>query len=178
MEVDSAPTRSSPAAAASAARVGARGAAAVAFALGLGACGGDQGTSATASTDGALPRSCQLDNRGESYQPGMQHTGIAGRFTVRLVSATPAPPLRFDNRWTVEVLDAAAHPVDGATLTVVPFMPDHGHGTTRVTVSPLGGGQYALDGLNLYMGGLWRVTIGVATADQSDTAAFYFCIEG
>jgi hypothetical protein len=68
--------------------------------------------------------------------------------------------------------------VTGATLNVMPFMPDHGHGTSVMPqVAPAGDG-YELSSVYLFMAGLWKVTIQAQSAAGNDTAVFQFCIEG
>ncbi len=59
-------------------------------------------------------------------------------------------------------------PVDGLAITLVPWMPAMGHGTSITpTVTPLGSGAYELDDIDLYMAGLWQLRT-TTTADQPD----------
>ena len=59
-------------------------------------------------------------------------------------------------------------PVDGLTMTIVPWMPAMGHGTPIVPmITPLGGGAYQLDDVDLFMAGLWQLRTKT-TAMQSD----------
>lgn len=61
-------------------------------------------------------------------------------------------------------------PVDGLDLTLVPWMPAMGHGTSIVpSVTPLGDGTYELDSVDLYMAGLWELRTTFTT--PSDYAA-------
>jgi len=141
----------------------------------LGACG----------DDGALPDAgynCEIEDRDDVYTAGMEKTGADG-MTFRLVSSDPAPPSRYDNTWVIEILDAGGAPLDDAEVEVVPFMPDHGHGTgfvAVVTPDPDVDGRYTVVPVNLFMPGLWEVTIRATpaggTAADRDSAVFTFCI--
>src|SRR5690606_14419014 len=72
----------------------------------------------------------------------------------------PAPPRIGRNALHIQVRDAAGDPVEGATVTVDPFMPIHGHGSTETpVVTEIGGGAYTADPLTLHMPGAWEVTI-------------------
>ena len=60
----------------------------------------------------------------------------------------------------ITVLDMDGEPVDGVELLFVePFMPAHGHdGTFEPTVAVGSGpGEFAVDRINLWMGGDWEV---------------------
>ncbi|HTR54557.1 MAG TPA: FixH family protein [Kofleriaceae bacterium] len=124
---------------------------------------------------------CAAEARADHFVDGLRKRGAAGALDFALVSSEPAPPARGDNTWIVQ-LDAissgAAGPVDGATIAVTPFMPDHGHGATvkvNVTALPTAG-QYRLAPINLWMPGYWETTIRASHGSTSDSAVFKFCI--
>jgi hypothetical protein len=150
---------------------------AVSTALWLGCSSGG-----VAGGDGAPGTStCATDSRGETYLPGMSQAGKNHLVTVKLMTSTPGPPIKGNNDWVIEVGDATTSaPLDGLTVTAVPFMPDHGHGTPiKVAITPTGQGTYKLSPVNLFMAGLWQVTINLTTADMKvDQVVFSFCIEG
>lgn len=108
----------------------------------------------------------------------MEQLGSGRALGVKLTSIDPNPVFKGDNDWKVTVVDASGADVTGATLTAKPFMPDHGHGSSIVpTVTELGGGAYDVDHLNLFMPGIWQVTIDVTTAaGVHDAAVFTFCV--
>ena len=145
----------------------------------LSSCGGDDG-------GGGLPDAgynCAVDDRGEDFTAGMEKTGALG-ITFTLVSADPAPPSRGDNHWVLQVSDANG-PLDGATVDVKPFMPDHNHGTSIDTiVEPVAGqpGTFDLTKVNMFMPGVWETTIRATPAGgsqaQRDSVVFTFCIPG
>ena len=91
--------------------------------------------------------------------------------------ATLAGAARALYTWTVALRTDAGPVPDDATLTVALRMPDHGHGGRRPpTVRPLGGGRYELVGLDLYMEGVWTVTLRVTANGAMDQVVFGVCI--
>jgi hypothetical protein len=139
----------------------------------------DSGSSnASGATTSATQTACSTDTRKDVYVAGM--TKPAGSLTVKLLESDPGPPIKGTNNMTVEVTDAAGAPVAGAKMTVTPFMPDHGHGSSVVpTVTDSGGGKYVVSNVYFVMAGLWRVTFSVVvgTAPEAD-AIFNFCLDG
>jgi hypothetical protein len=124
---------------------------------------------------------CVGDPRGETFVVGITKSGKDNRLTFALMEATPAPPSRGDNTWLVDISQAGA-PVVGAVVTVKPFMPDHRHGSaidTLVTPDPVVPGRYQLAPVNLWMPGIWEVTIAATpVGGTKDLAVFSFCIAG
>ena len=106
----------------------------------------------------------------------MQSVGTSGA-SFAITSANPSVVQQGLNEWTVSVQDNGA-PVDG-TVTVKPFMPDHGHGSPTVaTVTPEGNGVYDISGINLSMRGVCTVTVSIASPAVDDSAVFTFCVDG
>ncbi|HLU68919.1 MAG TPA: FixH family protein, partial [Kofleriaceae bacterium] len=103
------------------------------------ACGGDDGHG-----DHEEEVNCAEETRDDTYVANLAKDGERGNLSVVLVESDPGPPAKGDNAWTLQLVDADQQPVDGATVTVTPFMPDHGHGTPiDVEVTPGGGaGMY------------------------------------
>jgi hypothetical protein len=98
-----------------------------------------------------------------------------------MVEATPAPPAKGTNAMTLELTDAGGKPIDGATITVTPFMPDHAHGSAVTpVVAPAGPGRYSVTKVYLPMAGLWRITVSVQAASGAPVqdAVFQFCLDG
>ncbi len=113
------------------------------------------------------------------YTENLSVTGSSHVFQVVLVSSDPAPPARGNDTWTIRVLDSSGNPVPNPTVSVTPYMPRHGHGTSilvSVTTNP--DGTFTLTPLNLFMPGLWTITINVTAGSQTDSAVFGFCIPG
>jgi hypothetical protein len=122
---------------------------------------------------------CSTDTRADHYMAGMQKTGPKG-VTLTLVSSDPGPPIKGTNTWTILVADSGKMPQSGATLKVLPYMPDHKHGSpAKAVISPLTDpGQYKVTPLYLFMAGLWEVTFDVTTASgMQDAVVYRFCIE-
>jgi hypothetical protein len=139
----------------------------------------DAGSEQVGNDDGALI-GCQTDPRDDTYAPNLTKTGKSGLFQFVLVSANPAPPALNNNSWVLRVVDAKGNPLPGASIvSVTPFMPDHGHGTSAVPMAtPNGDGSFTVAPLYLYMAGLWQITIVAQSGTQKDSAVFSFCIAG
>lgn len=125
---------------------------------------------------------CAADTRGDTFIVNLEKQGKGGALDFKLVSADPAPPMRNDNTWVVQINAMAAGvvggPMAGGTLTVTPFMPDHQHGTpieVMVTEMPTAG-QYQLSPVNMWMPGLWETTITATAGTTTDSAVYRFCI--
>ncbi len=144
-------------------------------ALLLGGCGEDHHT---LYTDGGT-YNCELEDRDDTFLAGMAKSGTNG-VTVTLVSSTPTPPARGDNTFVLAI-EHATTPATGAAVEVVPFMPDHRHGSPiPAVVSPgAGPGEYQVTPVNLWMPGLWEITVKTVPAGGTqDLVAFRFCIPG
>ncbi len=124
------------------------------------------------------PFNCDTDTRADNIVSGLEKMGARGVVTFRLMGTSPAPPKRPDNNWVVS-LESNGAPVEGATVGVKLFMPDHDHGTSvKPKIGPAGAaGEYTLDQLNLWMPGLWEVTIeATPSGGTKDSAVFRVCI--
>ncbi len=114
------------------------------------------------------------DLEADDYSEGMVKDCDAGQFSVAL-SSEPGPPEKGVNTWTLEVSDHSGAAVEGATLTVTPTMPEHGHGSQSLAdVTDEGGGQYTVTPVDLHMAGLWDVEITIDGGDTSDRVHFVF----
>jgi subtilisin family serine protease len=141
------------------------------LALALGAaCGGSQSSSSDVVN-------CTNDSRVAAYVPNLAVTSAGGGMKFVLVSSDPAPPARGTDIWALRVTDASGQPLPNLSLSVLPFMPDHGHGTSVTPqITSNGGGNYTVSNLYFFMPGVWRITF--TSASPSDTAAFFFCVPG
>ena len=120
---------------------------------------------------------------GETYTAGMSHTGDLGAIEFVLVSSDPAPPDKGVNVFTIQVTDLSTGvAIDGATVPITPFMPEHGHGTNpeNYETEPTGeAGSYQSVPIDLFMSGLWDLTFTVQSGDTVlDQTTFSFCLEG
>ena len=137
----------------------------------------DSGDATGGSTGMASP--CEGDMRGDDYAVGLAKT--TDERTVTFVDASPAPPAKGDNTWTLRVTDTSGAPLPGLTMEVGTWMPDHGHGSPIVpTVTEDGEpGTYVIDPLNFFMAGLWEITITLSdpSGGASTDTVFRFCID-
>lgn len=160
---------------------GARVAVVASFLL-VAACGGstdsDGGSSGTSASGGFQNTACDKDNRKDIYTAGLakQSAGL----TVKIVESDPSPPKKGTNTMTLEIADASGAPLDGATVAVTPWMPDHAHGSALTpVVAPMGGGKYAVTKLYYPMAGLWQITVSVQVPGAAiQDVAFNFCFDG
>ncbi len=157
------------------------------FCLAVAGCAGnhDQAAETDAGTGPEaaviLPALCASDARVQTFSPGMEQTGRSGMYKARLLEMAPAPAAKGDNGWTVQIVDGKGAPLDGAKLTVKPFMPDHGHGSSIVPLVTATGseGKYTVTRLNLFMPGIWQITVNVtSSAKTTDAIVFTFCVAG
>jgi hypothetical protein len=138
----------------------------------LGACSGDHHTDETID--------CTKVSGADEFVVGLAKDGNSGKLDFAMMSADPAPPARGDNTWIVSINDMNGAPLDGASLTVTPFMPAHQHGTPlTVQIAPAGtAGQYERSPVNLSMPGVWETTIRATSmaGTETDSALYTFCI--
>lgn len=110
----------------------------------------------------------------DEYSEGMVKECDGGHFSVAL-SSEPGPPAKGVNTWMLEVSDHSGAAAPGATLTVTPTMPEHGHGSQSVAeVTDDGEGQYTVTPVDLHMAGLWDVEISIEAGETTDEVHFVF----
>lgn len=103
-----------------------------------------------------------------------------GELSLSVVETLPAQPAVGDNVWSLRLDDAAHQPVTGlaASMTVTPFMPEHGHGTpVSVGVRETEPGEYELAPVNTFMPGLWQIRLEFTHADAPERFEFNVCVE-
>ncbi len=121
-------------------------------------------------------KECSEETRAETYVSGMHKK--SGDHTITLVNADPGPPEREDNVWELEI-STSAGPMEGATVSVTSWMPDHGHGSAVDAVVTEEGtaGSYVVDPVHFQMAGFWEVTVKVEASGIDESVVFGFCIE-
>lgn len=156
-------------------------------ALLLFACGSDEANE-TSARDAAVEAAVPDDETEfvgcpdtlSAFELGMEAAGAQGKLKAKLISASPAPPLRYLNDWTVELLDASGAPLEDATIrSARPFMPVHGHdGNVQPVVTPLNErGRFAVNGLNFNMRGPWQVQLSLRSPSAGDDdVVFEICV--
>lgn len=143
--------------------------------LWAGCDGGDDDNADVAADDGRSQGPC-VDEARDDFAIGVVRQGAWS--TVTIADATPSDPVRADNGWTVAIeRDQAV--VEDVEIEVKLWMPDHGHGTgVHATVTPMGDGQYMLEPLNLFMAGLWEITLVLTLPDETtDEVMFSACVQ-
>jgi len=143
----------------------------------LAGCGADDDQP---GADGGTAVNCQTDTRGDTYVANLAKTSFSGKVRATLMSSEPGPPARGNNTWKIQIATEGGDPISGAPITVTPFMPDHGHGTSVIpTITPGENGTYDVVPVNLFMPGVWRITISkITNAGPGDDVVFFFCIMG
>lgn len=101
-----------------------------------------------------------------------------GHYMVALVS-DPEPPSKGMNTWVLTVMrHEDMSMVDGATVEIEPWMPDHGHGSDSVAVvEAMGQGDYRSQTVSLQMLGTWDTTVTITDGDMTDEVHFVFMVE-
>jgi hypothetical protein len=168
----------------------------LATAVAAAGCGSSGVSPADAGDDGAAFATCLESHQNKSvmpYAPGVTDMSSGGTYKAVLVdnqpgspgdNRPPGPEVKGTNTWNVQIMDAQGTPVDGLTVGVSPYMPDHRHGTSVPAVTtPQGGGSYQITPLYLYMTGYWEVTLDLQQpADDAgapahdETVVFNLCI--
>jgi hypothetical protein len=146
----------------------------VGVALGASGCGGSGNKPPAAGADMAVAPTVGLlctDARADEWKLPLTKTTPSGAMKVTLLSSQASVPVIGDSKttWTIAVQDAATGaPVVGAAVSVLPWMPDHGHGTSvKAVVTETAGGQYAMEPLYFFMAGYWTVTVTIDAAGTS-----------
>jgi hypothetical protein len=159
---------------------------ALAIALGLlaAACGSSSSGGSTTSTSTAtttVESVCASDPRATPFAEGMTVKSADGAVAVRVDHADPAPPTKGTDALSITVLDGAGKPLDGATVALSPYMPDHRHGasvTPKVTAGAAPGAFDVAD-VELFMPGIWQLTFRVTPkGGAAHDAVLTLCVDG
>jgi hypothetical protein len=130
--------------------------------LGLG-CSSNDAAAGNSGAGGAGDATCA--DRGQPLVAELRLEG-AQDVEVTLLSLEPPEPVVGDNTWFVSVT-RAGKPLEGATLAVLPWMPDHQHASTKtVLVDETDPGTYRLSPVHLGMIGYWQIGIDIAADDE------------
>jgi hypothetical protein len=119
------------------------------FATALGALGFAGGCSSADTSSGSFPET-----------PYSLATTATGKISIALSTAPSQPPNAGLDAVELILTDpTTGKPIDGETITLVPWMPLMGHGTDMIPyVQPMGNGRYVVRDVNLYMPGEWLLT--------------------
>lgn len=92
---------------------------------------------------------------------------------VEVRTAPEQPPSRGMSSVEYRITRADGTPVPGLSLTVLPWMPDMGHGASiKPSIAEVGEGRYVISDVELFMPGKWelRTTIAGAAPDRATPA--------
>jgi hypothetical protein len=133
------------------------------LALACGSAPSDEDPEEPEASGGSGGASCA--GRGQPLVPELV-LSAAEDVDVKLLSLEPPIPVVGDNAWQVQVTRTDV-PLEGASLSVLPWMPDHEHASTKtVYVSELEPGAYRLAPVFLGMVGYWEVGIEIAVSGE------------
>jgi hypothetical protein len=99
-------------------------------------------------------------------------TSSSGLLRVSAETLDGETPVRGANSFDIEVVrldDGVGQ--EGLSLTLTPWMPAMGHGTSaRPTVTEVDAGHYRADNVYLFMPGLWELRISIEGSVRDDAA--------
>jgi hypothetical protein len=106
--------------------------------------------------------------------PALTVASASGQLTIGVWWSPAQPTVGYDAA-QLSIADATGAPVTGLTLTIVPWMPAHGHGASvEPTVSEISPGLYVATPLDFFMAGSWELMTAIsrtADAGASDASA-------
>jgi hypothetical protein len=129
----------------------------------------------------ADPEPATTEALGDTYLDGLDKDGDAQLMRLELTTSSPEPKYTGNYTWTLSVFDVEENPIAGAEVIAEPTMPAHGHGTfPKVTLGDeVEPGRYELVDMDLFMPGLWRISVEVRWgSDSVDTSHFEFDLQG
>jgi hypothetical protein len=106
---------------------------------------------------------------------GLEAVGAKQTVSARIIAAKPLSPERYENDWSVALLDAQGAPLPDAEITsACAFMRVHGHYELARSVTRLSDpSTFELKALNLSMRGPWEVELTVTSPSLTGTADAY-----
>jgi hypothetical protein len=111
-----------------------------------------------------------------SADPDQIITSDSGALTIA-VRFAPDPPILGSNAAELRFTDESGATVSNLGLTVVPWMPAHGHGTSvEATVTETAPGVFVATPVYLFMPGSWELRMTI-TGSVDDTAKAAFEIQ-
>lgn len=140
----------------------------------------DDGGSTGESSDEGQPRACENESRGMVFSAGMEVEGDEALAKIQLVDASPAPPVRDLNDWSLRLMDTNGEAVE-ADMVVTPWMPDHGHGSPNPDTALIRSAQpggWTLQNLDLFMAGYWEVHFDIEfKSGVTERVTYGFCVD-
>jgi len=101
-------------------------------------------------------------------QPALTFASASGALNIAVWWSPLHPTVGYDAS-QLEITDSTGAPVSGLTLTIVPWMPAHGHGASvEPTVTETAPGTYVATPLDFFMSGTWQLRTTIARAPGPD----------
>ena len=115
---------------------------------------------------------CVSDGLSEDYQGQYGVVSDNGAFVLDLIPKVSMNLVGL-NRYEIILADEQGIAVEQAQITMIPWMPDHGHGTDREPViTPMGNGVYEVDDVVYTMPGLWHLNVEISTDSMTNNVRF------
>lgn len=138
------------------------------------ACSAEDGATHDGHTDG------ETTGQHDIYSDGLMK--MTDTLMVSFDSADPAPPTKGKNTFTLKVQRHDGTAVDDGIVTLRPWMVAHKHGVSEGTLSTTAQGSdglYDVPGVDLFMPGVWELTVSVTLTDGTqESVVFNFMLEG
>ena len=100
--------------------------------------------------------------------PAMTVASASGQLSIDVWWSPVQPTVGYDAA-QLAITDGNGAPVTGLALTIVPFMPAHGHGASvDPTVSESAPGVYVATPLDFFMAGHWELMTAISRAPEAD----------
>ncbi len=152
----------------------------VAWVVFVSCTGGSMSThSREAGSDSGADLPC--NGRGQVLEDLVVRQSFDGGPALELVlrEAEPLPAAVGNNSWLFSLsLDDEQLTGYADAITVIPFMPDHDHGTpTPVEISEESAGHYRLQPVHLRMAGYWELTVAIENEELDAHVVFGLCVE-
>ncbi|HEX7664231.1 MAG TPA: FixH family protein [Polyangiaceae bacterium] len=95
-------------------------------------------------------------------------TSDSGKYDIEVRFAPAQPPSPGTSSAKLTITDAATKkPVEGATFSMVPWMPSMGHGASVMpTITDEGDGSYLADNVTFFMQGQWQLRVTFQAPDD------------
>ena len=153
----------------------------IALAVSLTACSSSPRTAgadtASIGTDAADYEGCPGDL--PAFVLGLRANGKDDKVGASLLDASPSPPRRYLNVWTLKLTDEHKQPLSDVDITSIrTYMPLHGHAGTPAAAAQMlpDPGEVHAD-LNFTMRGYWEVQMNVSSPSAGDEyIVFPVCI--
>ncbi len=94
----------------------------------------------------------------------------SGRFRIQVWWSPAQPTVGYDAT-QLAIVDANGSLVSGLALTIVPWMPAHGHGASvQPTVTEASPGTYIATPLDFFMAGQWELRTAITSSTDGGSA--------